>query len=70
MKPVTTSLATIVLGMLLAQPFVLIAFVVLASQSDPDLANDLVKVWTITVVGTCAVGWVLAKKLVRWAWQE
>jgi len=70
MRPLTTSLATIVLGLILAEPVVLVAFVVLAREHVSDIANDLVKVWTITVGGTCAVGWMLAKRLVRWAWQE
>jgi uncharacterized membrane protein (DUF485 family) len=70
MKRFTTSLATIVLGMLFAEPLILIAFLVLTDERAPHLVHDLIWTGAIMTVGSLAAGWVLARRLVRWAWQE
>jgi hypothetical protein len=66
----TTSVATIILGSLFAEPLILVAFVVLATIRAPHFMTGLVWIGTGVVITSMAVGWVLSKKLVRWAWQE
>jgi hypothetical protein len=68
--PRTTSVATIILGSLFAEPLILVAFLVLATLRVPHFVTGLVWIGSGTVITSMAVGWVLSKKLVRWAWQE
>lgn len=66
----TASVATIVLGSLFAEPLILVAFLVLATIRAPHFVTGLVWIGTGVVIASLAVGWILSRKLVRWAWQE
>ena len=66
----TTSVATVILGSLFAEPLILVAFVVLATVRAPHFMTGLVWIGAGVVITSMAVGWILSRKLVRWAWQE